>query len=276
MTELLKIISQPKLRKPTMIVGWETDTAQLGTRVTDFLIKNLDAQPFADIAPEEFFPLGGVTIENDIVQFPQSTFYACREHNLIIFRSVQPRYEWHRFLSLIIDIAQDFYRVKEMYAVGGMIIMAAHTVPRETWATFSTTQFKKTLSSSQLFREMEFETPPGSRPTLNSYLLWIAKTRKLTAANLWVPVPFYLAGHDDYYAHKQVLEFFDKRLKLNLDYDTIDTSIKQQHDKLARLRQSSAEIDGYLRKLENNQGLAEEERGALVKAVDESLRKRMK
>jgi proteasome assembly chaperone (PAC2) family protein len=106
--------------------------------------------------------------------------------------------------------------------------------------------------------------------------LWIAKTRKLTAANLWVPVPFYLAGHDDHYAHKQVLEFFDKRLKLNLDYDTIDTSIKQQHDKLARLRQSSAEIDGYLRKLENNQGLAEEERGALVKAVDESLRKRMK
>jgi len=24
---------------------------------------------------------------------------------------------------------------------------------------------------------MDFETPPGSRPTLNSYLLWIAKNR---------------------------------------------------------------------------------------------------
>jgi proteasome assembly chaperone (PAC2) family protein len=276
MTELLNITGQPKMRKPTMIVGWETDTAQLGSRVTDYLIKNLDAQPFADIAPEEFFPLGGVTIENDIVQFPQSTFYASREHNLIIFRSAQPRFEWHKFLSLIIDVAQDFYRVKEMYAVGGMITMAAHTIPRETWATFSTPQFKKTLNSCQLFREMEFETPPGARPTLNSYLLWIAKTRKLAAANLWVPVPFYLAGHDDYFAHKQALEFFNKRLTLGLDYSTLDTSIKQQNDKLARLRQSSAEIDACLKKLENNQGLAEEEHGDLVKAVDESLRKRAK
>jgi len=89
---------------------------------------------------------------------------------------------------------------------------------------------------------------------LNSYLLWIAKTRKLAAANLWVPVPFYLAGHDDYFAHKQALEFFNKRLTLGLDYSTLDTSIKQQNDKLARLRQSSAEIDACLKKLENNQG----------------------
>ena len=276
MTELLNITAQPKLRKPTLVVGWEADTAQLGMKVTDYLIKNLDAQPFCTIDPVEFFPLGGVTIENDIVQFPQSTFYACREHNLIIFRSAQPRYEWHKFLSLIIDIAKDFCRSKEMYAVGGMITMTAHTMPRETWATFSSTQFKKTLSASQLFREMEFETPPGSRPTLNSYLLWVAKNRKLTAANLWVPVPFYLVSQEDHFAHKQALEFFNKRLKLGLDYDGIDLSIKQQNDKLARLRQSSAEIDEYIRKLENNQGLAEEEHGNLVKAVDEYLRKRTK
>ena len=144
MTELLKFSAQPKLRKPTLVVGWESDTAQLGAKVTDYLIKNLDAQAFCEIDPVEFFPLGGVAIENDIVQFPQSTFYACHEHNLIIFQSAIPRYEWYKFLNLIIDVAQEYYRVKEMYAIGGMITLAAHTVPRDSWATFSSPQIKKT------------------------------------------------------------------------------------------------------------------------------------
>ena len=274
MTELLKFSTQPKLRKPTLVIGWESDTARLGEKVTDYLIKNLDAQPFCDIDPVEFFPLGGVTIENDIVQFPQSTFYASREHNLVIFRSSIPRYEWHKFLNLVVDVAQEYCHVKEIYAVGGMITLAAHTAPREAWATFSSPKIKKTLSPYQLSREMDFETPPGSRPTLNSYLLWIAKNRDIPAVNLWVPVPFYLMANDDPNSHKKALEFLDKRLDLNMDYAAIDTSIQQQNEKLIRLRQSSEEIDGYIRKLENNQRLSEEEREGLVKGIDEYLRKR--
>ncbi len=274
MTEPLKFSAQPKLRKATMVIGWESDTARLGERVTDYLINSLGAQPFCEIDPVEFFPLGGVAIENDIVQFPQSSFYASREHNLVIFRSAIPRYEWHEFLNLIVDVAEEYCHVKEMYAIGGMITAAAHTAPREAWATFSSPKIKKTLSSFQLSREMDFETPPGSRPTLNSYLLWVAKNREIPAANLWIPVPFYLMTNEDPAAHKKALEFLDKRMELGLDYTPADAGIKQQNEKLKRLRQSSEEIDGCIRKLESNQRLSEEEREALVKGIDEYLRKR--
>ena len=274
MMEPLQFSAQPKLRKPTLVIGWESDTAQLGARVTDYLIKKLDMQAFCNIDPVEFFPLGGVAIENDVVQFPQSTFYACHEHNLIIFRSAIPRYEWHKFLNLIIDVAQEHCHVKEMYAVGGMVTLTPHTVPRDFWATFSSPQIKKALTSYQLSRDMDFETPPGSRPTLNSYLLWIAKTRNLPAANLWVPVPFYLMSNDDPVSHKKALEFIDNRLDLHLDFREVDARIKQQNDKLARLRQSATEIDEIIGKLENEQPLSEEERENLVKAVDDCLRQR--
>jgi proteasome assembly chaperone (PAC2) family protein len=274
MMEPLQFSAQPKLRKPTLVIGWESDTAQLGARVTDYLIKKLDMQAFCNIDPVEFFPLGGVAIENDIVQFPQSAFYACHEHNLIIFRSAIPRYEWHKFLNLIIDVAQGHCHVKEMYAVGGMVTLTPHTVPRDFWATFSSPQIKKALTSYQLSRDMDFETPPGSRPTLNSYLLWIAKTRNLPAANLWVPVPFYLMSNDDPVSHKKALEFIDNRLDLHLDFREVDARIKQQNDKLARLRQSATEIDEIIGKLENEQPLSEEERENLVKAVDDCLKPR--
>jgi len=272
--EPLQFSAQPKLRKPTLVIGWESDTAQLGAKVTDYLIKNLNMQAFCDINPVEFFPLGGVAIENDIVQFPQSTFYACHEHNLIIFRSAIPRYEWYKFLNLIIDVAQEYYHVKEMYAVGGMVTLMPHTVSRDSWATFNSPQIKKALSPYQLSREMDFETPPGSRPTLNSYLLWIAKTRDLPAVNLWIPVPFYLMSNDDPGSHKKALEFIDNRLDLHLDFKDIDASIKQQNEKLERLRKSATEIDESIRKLENEQPISEEERENLVKAIDDCLRKR--
>jgi proteasome assembly chaperone (PAC2) family protein len=272
--EPLQFSAQPKLRKPTLVIGWESDTAQLGARVTDYLIKNLNMQAFCDINPVEFFPLGGVAIENDIVQFPQSTFYACHEHNLIIFRSAIPRYEWYKFLNLIIDVAQEYYHVKEMYAVGGMVTLMPHTVSRDSWATFNSPQIKKALSPYQLSREMDFETPPGSRPTLNSYLLWIAKTRDLPAVNLWIPVPFYLMSNDDPGSHKKALEFIDNRLDLHLDFKDIDASIKQQNEKLERLRKSATEIDESIRKLENEQPISEEERENLVKAIDDCLGKR--
>ena len=32
MTEPLQFSAQPKLRKPTLVVGWESDTAQLGVK----------------------------------------------------------------------------------------------------------------------------------------------------------------------------------------------------------------------------------------------------
>jgi proteasome assembly chaperone (PAC2) family protein len=121
---------------------------------------------------------------------------------------------------------------------------------------------------------MDFETPPGSRPTLNSYLLWIAKTRDLPAVNLWIPVPFYLMSNDDPGSHKKALEFIDNRLDLHLDFKDIDASIKQQNEKLERLRKSATEIDESIRKLENEQPISEEERENLVKAIDDCLGKR--
>jgi predicted ATP-grasp superfamily ATP-dependent carboligase len=274
MTELLSFSAHPKMRKPTLVIGWEQDTALIGARATEYLLQNVpQMHSFCDIDPVEFFPLGGVGIENDIVQFPQSTFYASAEHNLIVFRSAIPRYEWHKFLNLVLDAAQE-YKIKEIYGIGGMFTMAPHTLPRESWATFSSPQLKKTLNSYRLSRDMDFETPPGSRPTLNSYLLWLAKNRNIPAANLWVPVPFYLLGSTDPASTKTVLEFLNKRMELNLDFTGIDTAIKKQNEKLAQLRASSGDIDGIIAKLESNQPLDDEEHENLVKAVDNCLRRR--
>jgi len=186
--------------------------------VVDYLKSELHGQPFCEIDPASYFQLNGVAVDKDVVLFPESTFYAFPEFDMVVFTSTIPRYEWFQFLNLVLDVAQEQCHAKEIYTIGGMLSLGAHTEPRDMWATFSSPQIKRSLAPYELSRELNFETPPGGRPTLNSFLLWAAKRRNLKAANLWVPIPFYLVSASDPRAHKKALEFLDKRLSLKLDF----------------------------------------------------------
>jgi predicted ATP-grasp superfamily ATP-dependent carboligase len=268
MTELLEFSDIPALNNPTALVSWKGDAAHLGDRVTEFLFKNLNFKAFCEIDPVEFFPLGGVIVEKDIVQFPQSKFYACPEHDLILFHSTIPEYEWAEFFDLILSVFQK-YNSKEMYALGTMIAPTAHTAPRNSWATSNTDQIRNNLIPFILPREMDFETPVGDYPTLNSCLLWTAKNRRFPAANIWVQIPFYLVETSDPQAYQNILNFLNNRLKLNLDLREIDNEVTQQNQKLRRMMQSSPEIRKYIRQLENNITLSPEEREKLNRAIIE-------
>lgn len=67
MKELFKLSEQPELQSPSLVVGWNVDVAKLGRKVTNYLNRKLEGQGFAEIEPAEFFPLGGVTIEDDLI-----------------------------------------------------------------------------------------------------------------------------------------------------------------------------------------------------------------
>jgi len=270
--ELLRFLSKPRFRTPSLVIGWDVDAAWLGTKVTDYLNRKLGGQPFCEIEPLDFFSLAGVTIENDLVQFPESTFYACPDKDLVVFRSSPPSYEWYRFLNLVMDVAHDYCHVKELYTVGGMVALGAHTAPRQAWATMGSPEIKNALSSYGLTREITFETPPGGRPTLNSFTLWNAKRRGIPGANVWVPIPFYLVTLDDPRAQKKVLEFLNHRLELQLDFEELDEEIRRQDENIARMRDSDPDIDNSIGKLEGNITLSERESQELVRKVEDFLR----
>lgn len=271
MTEPIQFSSHPQLRSPSLVVGWNLDASQLGAKVTDYLIRKLDGEPFCEIEPVEFFSMGGVTIENDLVQFPSTTFYACPDNDLVILRSTPPTYEWHRFLNLILDVARNHCHVKELYTVGGMIALGAHTAPRQLFGTPNSPEFKNILSYYQITRDINYESPPGQQPTLNSFLSWTAKTRSIPAANLWTLIPFYLLAVNDPSAQKRVLEFLAWRLDLQIEFADLDEEITKQNEKIGQLRTDSPEIDDCIRKLESNMRLTESENEKLLRQVEESL-----
>ncbi|MFC1864669.1 PAC2 family protein [Chloroflexota bacterium] len=274
MNDHLKFSWQPELKHPSLVVGWSVDASKLGAKVTDYLNRKLGGQSFCEIEPLEFFPLGGVSIEDNIVQFPESKFYACPERNLLVFRSTPPSHDWYKFFNLILDIAEHYYHVKELHTIGGMISLSAHTAPRELRGTFNSLELKTALSRYNLARGLYYETPPGQRPTLNSFLLWVAKKRNIPGVNLWVPIPFYLVAADDPRAQRKLLEFFDQRFDLGIDFSDLEEEIRQQNQIIAEKRNSFPDIDESIGKLESNLGLSEEESQRLVKEIEKLIREK--
>jgi len=267
-----KIYKKPNLKNPSLVLGWNEDIGNLGRKITDYLNRKLKGQEFAEIEPEDFFSLGGVTIKGDLAQFPESKFYACQEHELVIFQSDSPRAEWYRFLNSVLDVAKLHCQVKELYVVGALVSLNAHTTPRELFAIVNSLEMKEVLGQYDLARDMDYQTPPGDRPSLSSFLLWTAKARNTPGISIWVPIPFYLAAVEDPQAQKKVLSFLDERLDLKIDFSDLDQEIREQNEKLAHARSRLPQIDDYIGRLESNLTLSEEENGELIKKIEDFLR----
>ena len=268
------IYEKPELQSSSLVVGWGEDAGKLGPKVIGYLCEKLRCNEFAEIEPAEFFSLGGVSVEDDIAQFPESKFYCCHQKNLVFFKSDSPRSEWYKFLGSVLDVAEKYCHAKELYTIGGMVSPGAHTAPRELFAIANSLKMKRVLSQYDLDRDFDYETPPGQRPTLSSYLLWLAKKRNLAGASLWVPVPFYLVSTEDPQSCRKAVEFLESRFGLGIDMGDLDKEVARQNREIAQARVGFPEIDNSIQKLELNLGLTHEESEGLVKEMEEFLRKR--
>ena len=265
-----EIYQMPQLQSPSLIVGWQTqDIGKLGPKVIDFLNEKLGAKEIAEIKPLGFFPFGGVRFKDDLVQVPESKFWACEKDNLLIFRSDEPVFEHYQFLSSVLDFAECHCQAKELYTLSGIVSFIAHTSPRRILTVFNQPEIKNRLQGYGL-EDMTWEGPPA----ISSYLLWLAKRRGIPGVSLWPEIPFYLAIREDPHAIKLALSFLNKRFNLGLNLGEFDLEIRDLNEKIAELRKEDAEINKYISMLESGLRLDEKEQLKLAEKVYELLGKR--
>ena len=89
-----------------------------------------------------------------------------------------------------------------------------------------------------------------------------------------VRVPFYLAAYEDPRAWRKTIEFFDRRFGLEIDFRDIDEEIARQKERIAQVMNRFPELSDYIRRLESNLSLTDEEYEKLAKEVGDGLRKR--
>lgn len=267
----VKIFCEPCVEVAPLIVTWIPDAGRVGSGVAQYLIQKLDGFVCAEVEPVGFFALDGVVVQDDIAQFPETKFYFCPKSDLLITTSSLPRAEWYAFLTTILGVAERICKIKELYVVGGMASASAHTSPRILLAVANSSQTKKIIEPYGIVSNMEYETPEDQRPTLNSFLLWVAQRRGIPAVSLWVQVPFYLVAREDPQAWRRLLLFFNQRLELAVDLAELDNIITKQNQRIARARAEYPDLDRFLTRLEANLGLSTGESESLIRRMEELL-----
>jgi len=268
--DLFEMYQVAQFQSPALIVGWQTqDIGRIGSKVIDFLNEKLGGGEIAEIKPLGFFPLDGTAFEDDVIQVPESKFWACQKNDLLLFESDEPNFEWYRFLNAVLDLAEYHCKAKELYTISGTVSFIAHVAPRRILTVFNQPEFQRRLRGYGL-EDMSWEGPPA----ISSYLLWVAQRRGVPGVSLWPEVPFYLAAREDPQAIKLTLSFLDRRFDLGLDLRELDEEINKQNEKIARLREENSEIDKSIRMLERGLPLDEEEQMKLAQEIYELLREK--
>jgi predicted ATP-grasp superfamily ATP-dependent carboligase len=265
--ELFHFTSRPHLEKPSLIVGWTKDIGAVSRGVADSLADAPGARSFGQIRPVRFFPVGGVTVEDDVAQFPQSRLF-CNEHsNVVILRSDEPQSRKYEFLNAVLDLAEHYNGAEALYTISGIASMIPHTATRRVFMV---------SNDPALQRELRRFVPAGlawqGPPTTSTYLLWLAKNRHLPGIGLWVEVPFYLAESEDFQAVRTAIALLARIFGWDYDLDELDLHVAEQDETLAQLREEDPEIDTKIRILEQGETLDREEQRDLIEVVQGALK----
>lgn len=264
--EVFRFTSQPRLEKPSLIVGWMKDIGDVSRSVADFLVEAAGDRSFCQIEPTDFFAVGGVTIESNIAQFPQSRFFYDGRNNILLLRSDEPQSRKYEFLNAVLDLAER-YKAEALYTVDGIASMTAHTSSRRVFGIFN---------DPDIQRKLRWYLPIGltwqGAPHTSTYLLWLAGQRRLPAAGLWVEVPFYLAGYQDAQAVKAGASMLGHIVGWDYDIDELDRRVTEQEEMLAHLRQENPEIDAKIEALELGETLDSDEQAELLEAIQGALK----
>ncbi|MGQ9508310.1 MAG: PAC2 family protein [Thermodesulfobacteriota bacterium] len=266
----VRIYRSLKLQKPSLIVSWQShDIGKVSGGVVDFLIETLGAQVVGEIDPLRFFSFGGVRFKEDLVHVQESKFLVLKQFDLLIFKSDEPEFEHFRFLNSLLEAAQHYFNIQELYTLSGTISLIPHTSPRRILTVFNQKDMKKRLEGYGL-EPMTWKGPPA----ISSFLLWIAKKKGILGVSLWPEIPFYLASGEDPEAMRVVLSFLNHRFNLSLELEKFEKKIRKQEEEILNLRKENHEIDDYISRLEKGLPLDEEEQVKLAKEVYEYLRGR--
>jgi predicted ATP-grasp superfamily ATP-dependent carboligase len=250
-----------------LIVGWTKDIGAVSRGVVDFLAEAPGSRRFGQVHPVRFFAVGGVTVNDDVAQFPRSDLFCNERSNAVILRSDEPQAHRYEFLHGILDLAEHYQGAEALYAINGIASLIPHTAARRVFLV---------SNDAILQRELRRFVPGGltwqGPPHISTYLLWLAKNRGLPGASLWIEVPFYLADSEDAQAIRTGVALLDRIFGWDYDLGDLEHRAAAQEETLAQLRDQDPDIDTRIRLLEQGESLERSEQQELVEAVQGALK----
>ena len=276
----VRIYKRPRLRNPSLVVGW-TDTGLVGINTVDYLANKLGAEEFGEIEPYDFSSLPHTLIKGGVIQeteYPRNTFYSWQNKtttdDLIIFGGSSPALHHYKFVNLILDVAE-FLDVSRIYTVGGIYANIAHTERPRVFAIINNPGLKHFVMQYDVELGIDYQGPTS----MNGLILGMAKRRNIEGISLWGRVPSYISEIPNPQVCEAVLRVLTRMVGTDIDFSEIEAKArhanKQIDELVSYIRRQNPALDRYIGNLERGMSVeaSPEDRQRFFEEIEEFLKK---
>jgi hypothetical protein len=226
---------RPQLNQPVLVAAWP-GIGRVALRAAGYLKEQLGATEFARIDSMPFFDLGGVLVEEDIIQppsFPQNVFSAWQHpdggQDIILFTAeAQPSNSSYRFAHMVLDVASEM-GAQSVFTMAAALLDELPETPR-VWAAVSHPGRRHDIEKYGVALKGDFYIAG-----MNGLLLAVAQERSLEASCLLGETPRFASEVENPTAALAVLEVLAPLLGLPVDLTDLRKEATQAQVELKRL-----------------------------------------
>ena len=260
MSELI-VSSRPELRSPVLVAafrGWN-DGGQGATLGGGFLAKQWEAEPFAEIDPENFYAFQAVrpnvSLEDGLtrkLEWPSNTFLHAPipglDRDAVILLGVEPNLRWKTYTGLVLELVHDL-EIEFVVTLGSLLADVPHTRPAPVSAAAS----DPTLVEELGVEPSRYEGPTG----IVGILLDACRQAELPAVSLWAAVPHYVSLAPSPRAALALSKRLGELLGTEIDVAELEQASEEYAEQVTEAVASDAETAAYVEELERRVDLME-------------------
>ena len=244
----INIDRYPQLRSPVLVAGFEGwgNALDVSKTMVNYLIRNLDAQPFARVNGDLFYRFDEsrpwVDIEGGYlktIEAPGGTLYSVQikdsERDLILLRASEPHLRWYTFVDGILSLCKRL-NTSTIITLGSMYDNVLH----------SDVVISGIASSSELVARLESKNviPITYQGPTAIHSVFHSKGQEMgfECISLWCHCPYYLQGATHYGLIAALGDIVASFCQFKLDTTELDLSWKELNRQIQELVEKNPDL----------------------------------
>jgi proteasome assembly chaperone (PAC2) family protein len=250
---------EPPSNIPTMVTafgGW-IDAGEAATGALRFLVRQLAAEPLAEIDPEEFVdfttirPVVRLTAAGErTIRWPRIAFWTWQPPaggaGLLLFRGVEPQQRWRTYATLLLDVAARC-GVQRIVSLGAVLAAVPHTRPPLVTGSSTDPAWQARFEAcGMMTRRSRYEGPTG----IATIVMDAAWRRGMASCNVRGQAPHYLQRATNPAVSRALLSAVARLLDLELDLSPFAAAVQTFRTQCDQAVAQDAAVQAYIRQLE--------------------------
>jgi proteasome assembly chaperone (PAC2) family protein len=253
------------LRDPILVCafkGWN-DAGESASAAVQFLCESFDAEPLADIDPDDFYDFTAVRPTVRLVEgrsraidWPANSFHAARvpgaDRDLIMLNGVEPSLHWKAYCGAVLEVVRET-GTGMVATLGALLADVPHSRPVGITGLASTDGLVERLG----FERTSYEGPTGIVGVLHA----TCANAGLDCVSLWAPVPHYVAATPNPKAALGLVRGFEGIAGIAVDATALETASEDYDRQVTAAVATDPDVKAFVERLEEMADELSEEEG---------------